>query len=275
MPQERRAKPKLPASAAGYLQAKIGRVDRLSADEERALARAAKAGDQSARERMVLSNVPLALKVAREWSGGRDDRLDRYAGAALFGLVRAVDGFDPGRGFRLSTYVGQSVRFYLERASREEGPLIHVPVYLQDVIARVDAGRSPSGRAHGTRAALFEFGRRALAQAAVGWSGLVNGDPLGEVEDEAPADDELPYGVSPGRLHAAIDRLPPHQAQVIRARFFHSQDGPPTCETVASRLGLTRSAVSLRERTALAALREMLAGDDDAIIPNPGRKDVA
>lgn len=97
--------PKLLANdeALSAYAVKIARFPMLSVEDERALARAARAGDETASQRMVTSHLRYVLKIAQGFRGYGLPVGDLVSEGNL-GLIRAVQGFDPDRGFRLSTF---------------------------------------------------------------------------------------------------------------------------------------------------------------------------
>src|SRR5690606_34700343 len=97
----------------------------LEIDEERRLTQLAAAGDATARELVIQHNLRLVDRLARRrWRNGRD-RDDLFQDAVL-GLLRAVDRFDPSRGFRFSTYAYKAISTTLSRGSSLR-PLIGGP----------------------------------------------------------------------------------------------------------------------------------------------------
>jgi len=82
----------------------VGRHDLLTREEEVDLARRARKGDKSAREKLVLSNLRLAIKIAKEFHGKSRCNLEDLIQESNLGLCKAVDLFDPERGFKFSTY---------------------------------------------------------------------------------------------------------------------------------------------------------------------------
>lgn len=100
------------------LQRIAARHPALSRDEEQDLAGRVRAGDHVARERLVRHSLAFALKAARKYVVDPGFDLDDAQSAAAAGLVRAIDRFDPTRGFRLTTYAAHWIRAELEMARR-------------------------------------------------------------------------------------------------------------------------------------------------------------
>ena len=118
-----------------YLK-EIGRVPLLSAEEERALARAAKAGDMEARQKLSEANLRLVVSVAKRYAGRGLPFLDLIQEGNL-GLMKAAEKFEPDKGFKFSTYATWWIRQSVTRAIADQGRTIRIPVHLVEHINRV------------------------------------------------------------------------------------------------------------------------------------------
>ena len=107
----------------------IGASPLLSAEEEVYFARHAQQGDESARQRMIESNLRLVVKIARRYMNRGLAFLDLIEEGNL-GLIRAVEKFDPERGFRFSTYATWWIRQTIERAIMNQTRTIRLPVHI-------------------------------------------------------------------------------------------------------------------------------------------------
>ena len=114
----------------------IGETPLLTAEEEVVVARAVRAGDEPSRHRMIKSNLRLVVMIAKRY-GGRDLPLLDLIEEGNLGLMRAVEKFDPERGFRFSTYATWWIRQNIERALMNHGRTIRLPIHVQKDINKV------------------------------------------------------------------------------------------------------------------------------------------
>lgn len=204
----------------------IGREGLLGPEDEVELARRCRAGDETARRRLVSANLRFVVSVARYYRG-RGVPLADLVNEGNLGLVRAADRFDPERGVRFISYA----HYWVRRA-------------ITQAIA-VDDDRRPSGE--------FAPHRFSLDEMAPGGACTF---------EELLADEQTPEpgaGVIRERLREAIEAsladLPPLESEVVRRYFGLGFEGPQTLTEISGALDVSRERTRhLRER-GLARLR--------------------
>src|SRR3954453_9609175 len=129
-----------PELLAKYL-AHIGQGNLLTHDEEIDLSKGAKQGDKKARRKLIEKNLRLVVSVAKKYRGYGLPFEDLIQEGNI-GLMKAVEKFDPDRGFRFSTYATWWIRQAVQRAVADKGRTIRVPVHMTEKIRKVSRAMS-------------------------------------------------------------------------------------------------------------------------------------
>ena len=118
-----------------YLR-EIGKIPLLTAEEELALAQRVVAGDKNAKDQMAEANMRLVVSIAKRYVGRGLDLLDLIQEGNT-GLLRAVEKFDPDRGFKFSTYATWWIRQAITRAIADQARTIRIPVHMVETINKL------------------------------------------------------------------------------------------------------------------------------------------
>lgn len=118
-----------------YLR-EIGKIPLLNAEEELELAHRVIAGDKKAKDKMAEANMRLVVSIAKRYSGRGLDFLDLIQEGNT-GLLRAVEKFDPDKGFKFSTYATWWIRQAITRAIADQARTIRIPVHMVETINKL------------------------------------------------------------------------------------------------------------------------------------------
>jgi RNA polymerase primary sigma factor len=259
-----------------YLR-EINETSLLTANDEHELATAIGNGDSRARDRMVRANLRLVVNIARGYTGKGLSLQDLIEEGNL-GLLRAVEGFDPGVGTRFSTYASYWIKQSIKRALINTAKTIRIPAYMVELLSKwrratarlaEELGRTPTpeeiARVLGLPKKKLPIIKKAIRiynstpqtdQADTGWSlgEMVMDERLKSPEDELVDSDNLVH------VMQMLETMDPREATVLRMRFGLADHEPKTLKEIGEALGLTRERVRQIETEALGKLAYSLQG---------------
>jgi len=257
-----------------YLK-EIGFSPLLTAQEEVYFARRSQRGDEAARKRMIESNLRLVVKIARRYMNRGLALLDLIEEGNL-GLIRAVEKFDPERGFRFSTYATWWIRQTIERGIMNQTRTIRLPVHVLKEIniyqraarhlsQKLDHEPTPEEVANLLDKPIEDVkGMLGLTERITSVDAPLDDDPDRSLLD-AIADDRTP---DPEKvlqredlqtlIEAWLNELNDKQREVVERRFGLSGREVSTLEEVGADIGVTRERVRQIQVEALKRLRVLL-----------------
>lgn len=254
-----------------YLK-EIGTVPLLSADEELELAKRKSAGDDTAKERLIESNLRLVVSIAKRYTGRGMSFLDLVQEGNL-GLIKGVEKFDYEKGYKLSTYATWWIRQSVTRALADQARTIRVPVHMVETINKMskmqrkltlELGYEPTTTELAEALNMSEDKVIEIMQIAREPASLET--PIGEEDDsnlgDFVADNNAvtPEGnIESVMLREHIDTLledlKDREKQVIVLRFGLLDGHPRTLEEVGKEFNVTRERIRQIEAKALRKLR--------------------
>lgn len=254
-----------------YLK-EIGKVPLLSTNEENELAQHILEGDVEAKRRLTEANLRLVVSIAKKYVGRGMPFLDLIQEGNL-GLIKAVEKFDPSKGYKFSTYATWWIKQAITRAISDKSRIIRLPVHMAETINRLiresrrmlqELGRDPTTEELAKELNMSHEKVREImkiAQEPVSLETPIGSEDESHLEDfipdeEAPAPAEAAsYMLLRDQLNDVIDSLSDREARVLKLRFGLEDGRARTLEEVGQEFDVTRERIRQIEAKALRKLR--------------------
>jgi len=248
----------------------------LTAKEEIELSRKIKKGDERSRKKMIQANLRLVINIAKRYMYLGIPLLDLIEEGNL-GLMKAVDKFNPRKGYRFSTYAAWWIRQGITRSISEQGKMIRVPVYMNELISKWKKTRerlahrlkrAPTDEEIAKRMKLSKDKREQIGFWLATTTSSLDA-PVGEeseseimdlIENEASIlpDSEIEHLLDKERVDNLMGLMTDREKEILDMRFGLADKHPHTLAEVARKLGVSRERVRQIEETALRKLKKFV-----------------
>lgn len=258
-----------------YLR-EIGKIPLLNSEEELALAQRVVAGEKKAKDKMAEANMRLVVSIAKRYSGRGLDFLDLIQEGNT-GLLRAVEKFDPDKGFKFSTYATWWIRQAITRAIADQARTIRIPVHMVETINKLLRTQRRMTQELNREPTIEELAKELEMEpdkveyvikikqditsldAGVGRDGEDEDSVLGdfiEDEDGATPEESATSQLLKEQVQSILSTLSDREQKIVKMRFGLENGKSHTLEEVGQEFAVTRERIRQIEAKALAKLRK-------------------
>ncbi|HSX05918.1 MAG TPA: RNA polymerase sigma factor RpoD [Candidatus Saccharimonadales bacterium] len=256
-----------------YLR-EIGKIPLLNAEDELALAKRVVAGEKEAKDQMAEANLRLVVSIAKRYVGRGLDLLDLIEEGNT-GLLRAVEKFDPDKGFKFSTYATWWIRQAITRAIADQARTIRIPVHMVETINKLlrtqrrltqELNREPTNAEIAKEMEIDETKVEHIMKIKQDISSLdasIRDDEEESVladfiedEDTITPEESATSQLLKEQVKDMLGALTEREQKILKLRFGLEDGKQHTLEEVGQEFSVTRERIRQIEAKALAKLRK-------------------
>ena len=258
-----------------YLK-EVRTIPLLTPQEEIVLTKKAKKGDEMARKAMIRANLRLVINMAKRYMYLGTPLIDLIEEGNL-GLIKAVEKFEPKKGFRFSTYAAWWIKQGITRSISEQGKMIRIPVYMNELISKwrktkerlsQKLKRMPKDE---EVAKKLKLSKDKVEQINFWMSSSTSSldAPIGDeedsqvsdlIEDKNAASPDATIGImmDKERINNLLDIMNDREKEILDMRFGLHENRPHTLAEVAQKLGVSRERIRQIEEAALKKIKKLV-----------------
>lgn len=253
----------------------ISKYPRLTREEEVSLARRARSGDEEARRRLIMCNLRLVVSIAKSYASHNVPFLDLIEEGNM-GLIKAVERFDPERGFKFSTYSSWWIRQSIFRAISDYSRTIRIPIHIFKLITKyfdlenqkenlsVEEKIKNLGISKKKFIMLEELIKNIKALDISNSLDMYNqlADNI-RVEEDIDPEKIILEQIENEELADLIDRLSEREQLILKIRYGFADGSVHTLADIGNMINISRERVRQLEKRALRKLKLLISMDEE------------
>lgn len=262
-----------------YLK-EIRNIPLLTSEEEISLSKRVKKKDEQARKTMIRANLRLVINIAKKYMYLGIPFLDLIEEGNL-GLMKAVDKFNPKKGYRFSTYAGWWIKQSITRSIVEQGKMIRIPVYMNELITKWKKTKEQLSHKLNKQVNDEEVAKKmrlsndkveqinfwlstttSSLDAPIGEEGESFVSDLLEDKTAASPDATISRILNKERINSLLEIMGDREKVILDLRFGLKDGSPYTLAEIARKLDLSRERVRQIESEALKKIRRFIENQD-------------
>lgn len=265
-----------------YLK-EIRDIPLLTASEEISLSKKVRKGDEQARKQMIQANLRLVINIAKRYMRMGTPFLDLIEEGNL-GLMKAVEKFNPNKGFRFSTYAAWWIKQAITRSISDQGKMIRIPVYMNDIISKWRKTKERMTQKSKRAPTDVEIAKKlkippekigqinfwmststSSLEAPIGEDSESKVSDLIESTTSAQPDSEIEHLLDKERVANLLEIMTDREREILDMRFGLAGKKPHTLAEVAKKLGVSRERIRQIEEAALMKIRKFVEGTKEEL----------